>query len=279
MWWLWVLRRRLRRWAAFAVLVAAVTGLPLAAYNLAGADPPTDVACDVDGVGVSYTVFFGGSPAAFRVSGATLTDVSPSCSGATATVSLYQVPPPTGTPIASASATVPTGGGSVALDVTPDPLAQDVNWVEVVLAGGTAPDIPECRGIKVDKTHSGSKENDDLTGTNFNDLMSGNGGNDTLRGGNNKDCLLGGAGNDTLYGENGNDVLLGGEGNDQLYGGNGNDILYGGPGDDILYGGAGRDRLDGGDGNDTCYVDREDQAPLHCERVVMGDPTARGGEP
>lgn len=258
-------RRRAGRGALFALLVAALVGLPLLAYRLAGADPPTDIACDIDGVGVSYGVGFAQDPPGFRVSQVILTGVAPSCAGASASVSLYTTPPPSGTAIASGTATVDTGGGSVPVDVSPDPLAQDVNWVEVVLAGGTAPTVPECGGIKVDRTYSGSDGPDTITGSNFNDLMSGNGGDDQLYGGNNKDCLLGGPGNDRLYGENGNDVLLGGDGNDSLYGGAGNDVLYGGPGNDTL---------DGGPGNDTCYV-QPGETSVNCE-AVRPDPTAGG---
>lgn len=262
-------RRRAGRGVLFALLVAALVGLPLLAYRLAGADPPTDIACDIDGVGVSYGVGFAQNPPppGFRVSQVVLTGVASSCAGASASVSLYSTPPPSSTAIASGTATVPTAfsGGSVPVDMSPDPLAQDVNWVEVVLAGGTAPTVPECGGIKVDRTYSGSDGPDTITGSNFNDLMSGNGGDDQLYGGNNKDCLLGGPGNDRLYGENGNDVLLGGGGNDSLYGGNGDDVLYGGPGNDTL---------DGGPGNDTCYV-QSGETYVNCE-AVRPDPTAGG---
>ncbi len=259
MWWSWA-RRRAGRGAPFALFLAALVGLPFAAYHLAGADPPTDIACDIDGVGVSYSVAFSGTPPAFRVTEVTLTDVASSCAGASVSVSLYSTPPPTGAVIASGTATVPTafGGGSVPVDMSPEPPAQDVNWVEVVLAGGSAPTIPECSGIKVDRTYSGSDDGESITGSNFNDLMSGNGGDDHLYGGNNKDCLLGGPGDDQLYGENGKDVLLGGEGDDRLYGGNGSDVLYGGPGND---------RLDGGPGRDVCYDTQGSNTFVNCERV------------
>ncbi len=260
MWWSWA-RRRTGRGALLALLLAVLAGLLLLAYHLAGADPPTDIACDIDGVGVSYSVNFTGTPAAFRVTEVTLTGVASSCAGASASVGLYSTPPPTGTAIASGTATVGSGD-TVPVGLDTSPPAQDVNWVEVVLAGGSAPTIPECSGIKVDRTYSGSNGDDSrekaLVGSNFNDLMSGNGGDDQLYGGNNRDCLLGGRGDDQLYGENGNDVLMGGDGDDRLDGGNGNDVLYGGPGDDYL---------DGGPGNDTCYDTQGSNTFVNCERV------------
>jgi hypothetical protein len=264
MWWSWGRRGarggRGRRLLAGGLLLAALAGLPVLAYlGLARAQPPTDISCDIDGVNVSYDVAFQETPTppGFRVPQVTLENVSSTCEGATATVSLFQATPP-GTPIASGSATVGAGGGSVTVDMSPHPLARDVNWVEVVLAGGRAPLPPQCSGIKVDRTYSGTNDDDDITGSNFNDLMSGNAGNDKLSGGNNRDCILGGMGDDKLFGDNGNDVLLGGDGNDKLYGGNGNDVLYGGPGTDTL---------DGGLGNDTCYVTAGDIS-ISCERVV-----------
>ncbi len=265
MWWSWARRgaggRRGRRLLAGGLLLAALAGLPVLAYlGLARAQPPTDISCDIDGVNVSYDVAFQETPTppGFRVQRVTLEGVSATCQGADASVRLYQAQPP-GTPIASGSATVSNGGGDVAVDVSPDPLASAVNWVEVVIAGGTAPLPPECQGIKVDRTYSGTDGDDTITGSNFNDLMSGNAGNDTVSGGNNRDCILGGEGNDSLFGDNGNDVLLGGAGQDELRGGNGNDVLYGGPGTDTL---------DGGPGNDTCYGTVATETFRSCETRV-----------
>ena len=64
---------------------------------------------------------------------------------------------------------------------------------------------------------------ENLTGTNFNDLLAGNDANNVLDG-------LGGG--DVLDGNAGNDHLLGGLGNDTLNGGTGNDLLSGGAGID-----------------------------------------------
>jgi hypothetical protein len=57
-------------------------------------------------------------------------------------------------------------------------------------------------------------------------------------------CL--GPGDDELYGTNANDVVASREGNDQLFGNDGSDWIVGGVGNDTLEGGAGDDVLQGG---------------------------------
>jgi Ca2+-binding RTX toxin-like protein len=103
---------------------------------------------------------------------------------------------------------------------------------------------------------------DNMTGSNFNDVMFGDWGNDIIRGRDGDDNLNGGEGHNTIYGDAGRDTLFGNGGNDTLYGGddtdyieagNGNDVIYGGNGDDTIKGGAGADYVDGGDGKDTAY--------------------------
>jgi len=130
----------------------------------------------------------------------------------------------------------------------------------------------------------GTRENDELEGSDKkdyvfglkgDDTLSGNGGNDRLFGGEGDDTLDGGEGNDRLYGERGDDILDGGHGNDRLYGGKGDDVLEGGAGSDKVYGGKGddiavysmsanlsgdacgsgpRDFYDGGRGKDTLQI-------------------------
>ena len=75
---------------------------------------------------------------------------------------------------------------------------------------------------------------ENLTGSDFEDVLTGD------RGGN---ILEGGAGNDHLYGGEGNDYLEGDEGNDHIYGGEGSDSLEGGQNFDILEGGEGDDEF------------------------------------
>ena len=59
--------------------------------------------------------------------------------------------------------------------------------------------------------------------------------------------------NDILVGAHGNNRLSGGPGNDELDGGMGSDTLEGGPGNDLLRGGQDNDKLDGGEGDDTFF--------------------------
>ena len=126
---------------------------------------------------------------------------------------------------------------------------------------------------------------ENLTGSNFDDVLTGNAG---------ANVLVGGLGNDTLDGSDGDDILRGGQGNDTLIGGIGidtaiyddatggvtvslnvsgaqntggagtdalsgienltgsnfDDVLTGNAGANVLVGGLGNDTLDGGDGDD-----------------------------
>ncbi|WP_375507246.1 calcium-binding protein, partial [uncultured Nostoc sp.] len=72
---------------------------------------------------------------------------------------------------------------------------------------------------------TGTKYNDNIVGSNGNDIISGgDGGNDTIIGGAGNDFLSGGyLGNNTVYGGNGNDILLVSNGN--FYGGDGTDTF------------------------------------------------------
>ena len=104
----------------------------------------------------------------------------------------------------------------------------------------TAPDYEVAR-IRIFNTLNGEIGDDDITGTNQDDLINGNEGNDRLRGRQGNDRLLGGLGDDNLQGNRGDDELLGGAGNDRLRGGSGDDTLYGGEGFNRLSGGRGSD--------------------------------------
>ncbi len=120
-------------------------------------------------------------------------------------------------------------------------------------------------------------DDDNLFGTDLNDLMFDLFGNDTMNGGGGDDILIGGLGDDVLNGDGasqieqvetflvneeligddllwgglGDDTLNGNGGNDMLFGSFGNDTLNGGSGDDLLSGGFGDDYLTGGPGQDT----------------------------
>lgn len=107
---------------------------------------------------------------------------------------------------------------------------------------------------------TGDNDDNELHGTDRNDLMLGYGGDDQIHGHGGNDLIFGGSGDDTIDGGSGNDWLFGNRGNDLIYGGEGDDFLSGGAGNDTLFGGAGNDRLagvagsnvlDGGPGDDT----------------------------
>jgi len=113
------------------------------------------------------------------------------------------------------------------------------------------PDDDEITGTNGDDVIVALGGNDTINGGNGNDVICGNGGNDTIDGGNGIDLLFGSFGNDTLDGGNDPDTLNGGNGNDSLTGGHGDDIFNGGAGNDSLTGNQGVDSLTGGAGADT----------------------------
>lgn len=130
---------------------------------------------------------------------------------------------------------------------------------------------------------------ENITGSNFDDILTGNGlvnildggaGNDTLIGGASGDQLIGGLGIDTAsYASSAGavtanlatNVNTGGDANgdtfsgiENLIGSNLNDTLTGDSNDNILNGGAGNDALSGGAGNDTFVM-------------TLGKDSAQGG--
>ncbi len=90
---------------------------------------------------------------------------------------------------------------------------------------------------------------ENVTGSNFNDIITGTTGANTISGGDGDDIINGDAGADTLNGGNGIDTIDGGADNDTIDGGAGNDIINGGSGDDSIVGGTGDDTIDGGTNN------------------------------
>jgi len=125
-------------------------------------------------------------------------------------------------------------------------------------AGGLTYDKPLVVNINdidetINKTISGTLNNDILRGTAAGDQINGLAGSDVLYGNAGNDTIDGGDGNDIVYGGNDNDILNGGAGSDRLYGDAGNDVLFGDAGNDILYGGDGDDILNGGAGSDQLY--------------------------
>jgi len=85
--------------------------------------------------------------------------------------------------------------------------------------------------------------NDQILGTDSNDIVNGNAGNDKIVGASGHDLLWGGEGNDLIAGGEGDDLVKGDDGEDYLVGGAGNDVIRGGADRDVLMGKAGDDML------------------------------------
>jgi Ca2+-binding RTX toxin-like protein len=129
---------------------------------------------------------------------------------------------------------------------------------------------------------------ENLTGSDYADILIGDASGNMLRGGDGDDLLIGGAGGDLLSGGAGNDTVsfenatsavrasvlgsgLGDAKNDQylsienltgssfsdtLFGSAGENVIMGGDGDDVIEGGFAADRLIGGAGSDTASYSR-----------------------
>ena len=95
---------------------------------------------------------------------------------------------------------------------------------------------------------------ENVTGSEYRDLLQGSNGNNTLYGLGGDDTLQGRGGDDILIGGSGDNNLQGGDGNDGIIS-SGNDIIDAGAGDDLVEIGAGvidsATAISGGSGNDT----------------------------
>jgi Ca2+-binding RTX toxin-like protein len=93
--------------------------------------------------------------------------------------------------------------------------------------------------------------------------------------------LAAGGSEDNITGSNDNDVIMGGGGADTLNGGDGDDIVVGGGGDDVLTGGAGRNVIIGGAGHDTVVYDWAAAANVTLSAIqgeqIKGIEFSRGG--
>lgn len=103
-----------------------------------------------------------------------------------------------------------------------------------------------------------SSHEDNVTGTEWADILDLLAGDDTVQAGHGSDDVAGGDGHDLMYGGSGQDTLSGGSGNDTVLGGSGHDVLSGGTGDDSMQGDSGNDSLEGGEGHDTLQGDNHD---------------------
>ncbi|MBX3327328.1 MAG: calcium-binding protein [Nitrospira sp.] len=112
---------------------------------------------------------------------------------------------------------------------------------------------------------------ENVSGTDFNDILTGNGIDNLLTGFAGDDRIDGRAGNDRLQGYQGNDVLIGGDGNDRLDGGSGNDTLIGGAGNDRLMGEGGADTLTSGLGQNVFVYNAVSDSPAGGGRDIITD--------
>ncbi|ACU89968.1 cadherin-like domain-containing protein [Desulfomicrobium baculatum] len=154
--------------------------------------------------------------------------------------------------------------GWVKVDLTKGAMAQSGGGERNHAAGDVLKGIENLTGSNFNDVLIGDGQANILNGLVGDDTLYGGAGNDSMMGGDGNDSMMGDGGNDTLISEAGHDILYGGGGDDSLDGGDGNDTLHGGQGNNTLYGGAGNDSLsvnlsyinyrsflDGGDGDDT----------------------------
>jgi Ca2+-binding RTX toxin-like protein len=125
----------------------------------------------------------------------------------------------------------------------------------------------------------GTSGDDDITGTEENDIIRTWAGDDTIDGGAGDDEIRPGEGDDLVYGGDGRDWIIGSPGEDELYGQVGGDRVFGGDGNDFIDGGYGSDRLGGQDGDDTIFggFDSRDEAGTLVEALENTD-TITGGD-
>jgi Ca2+-binding RTX toxin-like protein len=167
------------------------------------------------------------------------------------------------------------GDGDV--DITFDPLP---NRLELVGANG-GPRLLNVRGgygsghlFPGPVTLRGGDGNDNLTGSNFADLLFGGAGDDLVHGAQGDDSIDGGAGNDRLRGADGNDSIAGGLGADIFNGSYGNDVFD-------AHDGVADQTLNGGPGVDSAAFDRGlDPTPVAVEnRFPLDPPPPPGPDP
>ena len=112
---------------------------------------------------------------------------------------------------------------------------------------------------------------ENVSGTDFNDILTGNSANNLLSGFAGDDFISGGGGNDHLQGYQGNDTVIGGDGNDLITGGSGNDLISGGSGNDRLIGEGGADTLTSGLGQNVFVYNAVSDSPAGGGRDAITD--------
>ncbi|MDJ0737558.1 MAG: calcium-binding protein [Nostocaceae cyanobacterium] len=137
---------------------------------------------------------------------------------------------------------------------------QDINFTQV---GG--PDNDNLNGSNANDVIQGNDGNDNINGNGGNDYIEGNAGNDNINGGSLSDFLDGGSGDDNINGNGGEDTILGKDGNDTITGSSSNDYIDGGADDDTIYGNGGMDTLIGGNGNNVIF------AGSQADKIITGN--------
>lgn len=130
-----------------------------------------------------------------------------------------------------------------ALPITPADPDNPISPDPIDIGGGETPNSPLL--------FDGTRDAEEVEGTDYDDEIDGMGGADTLYGGDGSDLLIGNYGHDHLFAGTGEDTVDGGYGHDEIFGGDGADALNGNWGHDTIVGGEGDDTLTGMQGGDT----------------------------
>ncbi|MFO0913456.1 MAG: calcium-binding protein [Pirellulales bacterium] len=128
----------------------------------------------------------------------------------------------------------------------------------VKLGGGEGPDVIDASGFAFGVTIDGGGGDDEIVGTDSDDLLFGGTGNNLINSGKGNDRINTGDGNDVIFGGIGDDQIETGDGDDEIDGGDGDDLLFGGTGNNQINAGKGNDRINTGDGNDVIFGGQDD---------------------
>jgi protocadherin Fat 4 len=182
---------------------------------------------------------------------------------------------PSGTTVATLSATDADSGDTFTYAITDDPSGHfEIVGNEVRVKSGQEIDFEtaESHDIIIEVTDAGGNTYSETITINVQDYEGNNAGtssDDNVTGTSEEDTISGGSGQDVIYGGDGDDVLDGGDHNDTIYGGAGNDRIEAGEDlnygdDDTIYGGTGNDTITSVEtdsrSNDTFYGEEGDDS-------------------
>jgi len=112
------------------------------------------------------------------------------------------------------------------------------NFAAAILIGGPSGNRIDASEFSGRTTLTGGDGNDQILGTENQDMIDGGAGDDLIYANSGSDIINGGDGADTIDGARGLDTILGGDGNDSLNGGQHRDLILGGAGNDVIDGGS-----------------------------------------